>query len=864
MQQQEGANGMSLTKADIDKVRGIAGFPVGRDEDIIAISQPPFYTACPNPYIADFVQRYGSRYDEETDDYHREPFAADVSEGKNDPIYMAHSYHTKVPHRAIMRYILHYTKPGDIVFDGFCGTGMTGIAAQMCGNPDRELRTQIEQEMADDHIEWGARRAIINDLSPAATFIAYNYNAPTSGNLFVSEAERILAECERDCAWMYETIHVDENGYPIMGMDGTPMKGRINYTVWSDVFVCPSCASTIEFYSAAYNKTTKKMSDSFVCPGCGAKLTKADCDNLLERTIDVVTGESIDIVKRKPVLINYFIGKKRFEKTPDESDLAIIEKVHNMDIPYWFPSNLMLHKGTNWGDSWRAGYHFGVTRVNQFYTKRNLAVLAYLYEKCRQNSRLLFWFTSALPKLTIMNRYMPQHGSRALVGPMAGTLYISSLWVENDVIAQLRFQLPKIAKSSFEHEMTTIVSTHSAACQLSIPDDSIDYIFTDPPFGSNLNYSELSHFWESWLKVWTNNHDEAIINASQHKGLEEYKKLMFAAFKEMYRILKPNHWITVEFHNSQNSVWNALQEALSESGFIIGYVKVLDKQKGTIQQLTNFNAVKQDLVISAYKPRQSFIREFLHEAGSPAMAWEFVRQHLRNEPIAADGNHDGKLDIIDERRDYLLFDRMVAWHIMNGIPVPMDAHTFYEGLRQRFIERDGMFFLPDQVNEYDDKRARMELDTAQLSFVVTDEKNAIAWLNYILSQGPKTYQEIQPLYMQELHQSRQEKMPELLDLLKENFIQDDNGAWYVPDLTNAADLAKVRRKALLKEFWDSCVPGKGKLKVFRMEAIRVGFDECWKQRDYATIVKVGERLPEAVLQEDPALLMYYDNACSRV
>ena len=61
-------------------------------------------------------------------------FAADVSEGKNDPIYSAHSYHTKVPHKAIMRYILHYTEPGDIVFDGFSGTGMTGVAAQMCGD----------------------------------------------------------------------------------------------------------------------------------------------------------------------------------------------------------------------------------------------------------------------------------------------------------------------------------------------------------------------------------------------------------------------------------------------------------------------------------------------------------------------------------------------------------------------------------------------------------------------------------------------------------------------------------------------------------------------------------------------------------
>ena len=121
-----------LTKADLDKVRDIEGFPIAKDEDIIALSDAPYYTACPNPFIEEFIREKGIPYDEATDDYHKEPFAADVSEGKTDPIYMAHTYHTKVPHKAIMNYILHYTKPGEIVFDGFCGTGMTALAAEMC------------------------------------------------------------------------------------------------------------------------------------------------------------------------------------------------------------------------------------------------------------------------------------------------------------------------------------------------------------------------------------------------------------------------------------------------------------------------------------------------------------------------------------------------------------------------------------------------------------------------------------------------------------------------------------------------------------------------------------------------------------
>jgi hypothetical protein len=110
--------GLLNEKLKDPEFRKIEGFPIGEDEDILALSDPPYYTACPNPFIRDFIDHFGRPYDP-NEGYKREPYAADVSEGKNDPIYNAHSYHTKVPHKAIMRYILHYTNPGDLVFDGF-------------------------------------------------------------------------------------------------------------------------------------------------------------------------------------------------------------------------------------------------------------------------------------------------------------------------------------------------------------------------------------------------------------------------------------------------------------------------------------------------------------------------------------------------------------------------------------------------------------------------------------------------------------------------------------------------------------------------------------------------------------------------
>lgn len=71
--------------------------------------------------------------------------------------------------------ILHYTSPGDLVLDGFAGSGMTGVAAQLCGHPDAGFRKTVETEWEEagyGRPGWGARRVVLNDLGPAASFIA--------------------------------------------------------------------------------------------------------------------------------------------------------------------------------------------------------------------------------------------------------------------------------------------------------------------------------------------------------------------------------------------------------------------------------------------------------------------------------------------------------------------------------------------------------------------------------------------------------------------------------------------------------------------------------------------------------------------
>ena len=370
---------IKLTTADIDKVRHIEGFPIGSDDAIIALSHAPVYTACPNPFVADFIAQNGTVYDVDTDDYQREPFTADVSEGKNDAFYMAHSYHTKVPHKAIMKYILHYTNPDDIVYDGFCGTGMTGVAAQMCACPDADYKLSVEKEMP--HVKWGGRKAVLSDLAPAASFIAASYNQHIDIAAFQEQASDIIADCKRKFGWMFETKHSDS------GFLGG-VNGHINYIVWSHTVLCPHCGKEMVLYDMMWNPDTKKMSETFSCPQCQSIIKKNDCDKSFVTELDELTGEVRSRRKAVPVLINYSVGKKRYEKRFDDSDIAVYEKISGLSFAGDAPHNPMMRKGEMWGETWRAGTHAGITHVHHFYHKRTLLVLEYLYTRCKDNQRL--------------------------------------------------------------------------------------------------------------------------------------------------------------------------------------------------------------------------------------------------------------------------------------------------------------------------------------------------------------------------------------------------------------------------------------------------------------------------------------------
>jgi len=189
-------------------------------------------------------------------------------------------------------------------------------------------------------------------------------------------------------------------------------------------------------------------------------------------------------------------------------------------------------------------------------------------------------------------------------------------------------------------------------------------------------------------------------------------------------------------------------------------------------------------------------------------------------------------------------------------------------------------------------------EVLQLQLFVIDESSAIQWLRQQLLTKPQTFQEIHPQFLKELGGwQKYEKALELSLLLEQNFLRydgrgevpsqvhsylssnfrelrnlpkDDDSLrargkdrWYVPDPNKAGDLEKLREKALLREFEEYRTSSQKRLRVFRLEAVRAGFKKAWQERDYGTIVAVARKIPEDVLQEDPKLLMWYDQAVTR-
>jgi hypothetical protein len=242
-------------------------------------------------------------------------------------------------------------------------------------------------------------------------------------------------------------------------------------------------------------------------------------------TIDEATGQTIRQSKQKPVLINYSIAGQRskFTKKLSSDDMVLIQRIEQTKIDSWYPSDRMME-----GKETRRNDVIGLTHVHHFYSKRNLYILSKIREQCKNNRQALLMFNSQLINVSKLNRYRP--GVSFPYNPLSGTMYVGSQISESNVFVALENKIKKLVEAFKCIYSQSLVSTMSTTEFTQI---DVDYIFIDPPFGANLNYSELSSLWEYWLNARTDNKNEAIENSAQNKGLSEYRHLMLECFKRL-------------------------------------------------------------------------------------------------------------------------------------------------------------------------------------------------------------------------------------------------------------------------------------------------------------------------------------------
>lgn len=471
------------------------------------------------------------------------PLPPSVTGSKGGPWYTSHTYPTKVPPEAIEPFIEASTVPGGLVADPFCGSGMTGVAAVLTG-----------------------RRAALSDLSPGAVHLARNHTRRVSPEQ-LSEAVAAL-----DRSWMRRTER--DLYWSSVDTDDGVVQGLARHTVWSEVYECPMCASEIVLWEAT--EPDRPLPRDIRCDGC-------------RWWFDRRGGVPIASVPRWITLAPES-GGKLVHGDPTADALNRIDVIGRRRITRWMPTAPI--------DSSREMYirsalHLrGVRTVADMFARRPSIALSRLWHRLGRvddvavREALQFAFTNAAWHASRMRRYNAKGGQR----PLTGTLFIPQLISEPNVFEVFRHQVRQVCRLYDVLPDGEVDVNQASATDLRwLADNSIDYVFTDPPFGNNIHYADCNIVWESWLGDPTDNDQEIVVNKSRRvedggKTVGDYQRLLTDSFREAKRVVVKDGRVSVVFHNSDDAVWSALLDAVEDAGLRQAEVSILDKgqrsQKG--------------------------------------------------------------------------------------------------------------------------------------------------------------------------------------------------------------------------------------------------------------------------------------------
>lgn len=579
---------------------------------------------------------------------------------RGGPLFNAFPYPTKISPEAIALFIAAHTDPGATVLDGFAGSGSTGLAAILCGQPTDQMREEAERLGLD--VRWGARRAVLYEIGVLGAFVAEVLCNPPSPVEFSEAAERLLSDVRSEWAWLYGSQDPDGN------------VGEIRYVVWSDLLRCPGCRKHVSLWDACVSRRPANISSTFRCPHCSDEVPVDSVSRIRETVADDLLGQDRLTRRRVPAWVYGETKGKMWSRPATAADLRMSQRLEQHSLPAVVPLQQVA-----WGDLYRSGYHEGITHLHHFYTRRNLLAFSALWNATarypqRLQPALRFWLLSYnSAHSTLMTRIVAKKGQDDLVVTSAqpGVLYISGLPVEKNIFAGVRRKIGTMQRAfAMVQSQDKLVEVRNASClELDLPDESVDYVFTDPPFGGNIPYAEVNFINEAWLGQLTDATEEAIVSPHQRKTVDDYQELLRRAFREACRVLRSDGCATVAFHSASAGVWNALRNSCEDAGFFVTGTSVLDKTQASFKQVRTKGAVKGDPLILLSKTPVSGNR-------GEAEVWVVTKDLVK---LA--GKSNDPAEVTPQR----LYSRLVGRYMAAGQSVPIDAGDFYRGLRERHV-----------------------------------------------------------------------------------------------------------------------------------------------------------------------------------
>lgn len=578
-------------------------------------------------------------------------YSSPLPAARTGALYNAFSYPTKISAESVALFIACHTEPGDHVLDVFGGSGTTGIAALLCERPtERMLALAAERGV---NPRWGARNATIYELSEIGTLLSRVMTHAPEPKAFATAARRLV-----DAA-----SELEPSLYEAKGPDGR--EGVVRHIIWSDVVECPRCGTETTYADTRVRYGPLRFDDRFTC-SCGHTGSPDEWRRVLEDVVDPWTGETCARRRRVPWKVYGKSSTGNWSRAATEEDAAAEAEALARELPAGAP-NVPLR----WGDLHRSGYHQGMTHLHHLYTARNFRALATLWrliddepEELREALRLLVLSYNAAHS-TLMTRVVLKKNSKDFVvtGAQSGVMYVSGLPVEKNVFTGVQRKI-KTFVAAFEllHGLTgeaTIVTGSST--DLHLPDESIDYVFTDPPFGGYIPYSEINQLNELWLGQTTRIADEVIISPAQGKGVDEYQALLTSVFSEVCRVMRPAADATLVFHSSHASVWQALTASLAETGLVVAAASILDKTQASFKQVNGHVAVSGDPLL--------LVRKRVVDTAAPVTATmrELVLAELRPSGILP----------VTARQEQHRYSELVGAALVGGVPITMDARAVY-------------------------------------------------------------------------------------------------------------------------------------------------------------------------------------------